>query len=78
MEFSYTDLMGWVGFFFILLGYYFNAKKKLYCFSIWGFGNLIYFIYGYILEAMPIMAMSAFVLFMNIYGYYNWLKQEGE
>ena len=78
MNFLYTDIIGWAGFFLILLGYYFNAKKKLYCFSIWGIGNLIYIMYGYIIDAIPIMAMSAFVLCMNVYGYYNWINKEGE
>ncbi|MDP6169136.1 MAG: hypothetical protein QF780_03935 [Candidatus Marinimicrobia bacterium] len=72
------DAIGWLGFFLILLGYYFNAKKKLYCFSIWGVGNIIYIMYGYIIHAMPIMAMSVFVLSMNIYGYLNWVKEDGK
>jgi hypothetical protein len=72
------DTIGWLGFFLILLGYYFNAKKKLYCFSIWGVGNIIYIMYGYIIHAMPIMAMSVFVLSMNIYGYLNWVKEDGK
>ena len=53
-------------------------KKKIYCFFIWGIGNLIYLVYGILLNALPIMAMSTFVLCMNLYGYYNWIKQEGE
>ena len=67
---------GWVGFLFILFGYYFNAKKKIYCFIIWGFGNSIYFFYGYIIDALPVMAMSIFILAMNIYGYYSWLNKK--
>ena len=67
-----TDSLGWVGFLLILLGYYFNAKKKIYCLLIWGFGNSIYFFYGYIIDAFPVMAMSIFILVMNIYGYYSW------
>mgnify|MGYP001161007001 FL=1 len=78
MKFSFTDIIGWAGFSLILLGYYFNAKKKIYCFFIWGIGNLIYLVYGILLNALPIMAMSTFVLCMNLYGYYNWIKQEGE
>ena len=78
MKFLFTDIIGWAGFSLIFLGYYFNAKKKIYCFFIWGIGNLIYLVYGILLSALPIMAMSTFVLCMNIYGYYNWKKQEGE
>ena len=68
------DMIGWLGFILILLGYYFNAKRKLYCFYIWGLGNMVYILYGFIINALPIMAMSVFVLIMNIYGYYNWVK----
>ena len=76
MEYLTVNIIGWIGFFLILLGYYFNAKKKLYCFSIWGIGNIIYIFYGYIIHAMPIMAMSLFVLIKNIYGYISWTKEE--
>ena len=69
-----VDMIGWLGFTLILLGYYFNAKKKLYCFYIWGLGNIVYIFYGFIISAFPIMAMSVFVLIMNIYGYFNWIK----
>tara|TARA_Y100001934_G_C11823505_1_gene527289 strand:+ start:320 stop:580 length:261 start_codon:yes stop_codon:yes gene_type:complete len=72
------EIIGWLGFTFILLGYYFNAKKKLYCFYIWGIGNMIYIIYGLLIKAMPIIAMSVFVLIMNIYGYLSWVKEHGE
>ena len=69
------DIIGWLGFSLIFLGYYFNAKKKIYCFYIWGLGNTVYVIYGYIIDAIPIIAMSIFVLIMNFYGYINWSKE---
>ena len=68
------DIVGWVGFILIIIGYYLNARKKLYCFYIWGLGNLVYVFYGLVINAFPMMAMSAFVLFMNIYGYISWKK----
>ena len=76
MNISYTDSIGWIGFLFIIVGYYLNAKKYINCFFIWGAGNIIYIIYGYILNAIPIIAMSAFVLCMNVYGYYSWMDKE--
>ncbi len=69
------DTVGWLGFSLIFLGYYFNAKKKIYCFYIWGLGNTVYIIYGYIIDAIPIIAMSIFVLIMNFYGYISWSKE---
>ena len=74
MEDYIIDMIGWVGFILILLGYYFNAKRKLYCFYIWGLGNMVYILYGFVINAFPIMAMSVFVLIMNIYGYFNWVN----
>ena len=44
------------------------------CVYIWGLGNTIYVLYGFIISAFPIIAMSVFVLGMNIYGYLNWVK----
>ena len=72
MNISLMDLIGWIGFLFIITGYYLNAKKYTNCFYIWGTGNIIYIIYGYILNAIPIIVMSAFLLCMNAYGYYSW------
>lgn len=75
MNILFIDLIGWVGFLFITIGYYLNAKKYINCFFIWGTGNIIYIIYGYIISAIPIIAMSSFVLCMNVYGYYNWKEE---
>ncbi len=69
-----VEILGWLGFALVSMGYYFNAKKKLYCFYIWGLGNAVYILYGFIISAFPIIAMSVFVLGMNIYGYLNWVK----
>ena len=69
-----VEIIGWLGFALVSMGYYFNAKKKLYCFYIWGLGNAVYVLYGFIISAFPIIAMSVFVLGMNIYGYLNWVK----
>ena len=76
MNIPIIDLIGWIGFLFIIAGYYLNAKKYINCFFIWGVGNIIYIIYGYILNAIPIIAMSAFLLCMNVYGYYSWMDKE--
>ncbi len=37
-----TEIVGWLGFMFVLLGYYFNAKQKIYCFHVWGLGNMLF------------------------------------
>ena len=71
-----TQLIGWIGFLFIIAGYYLNAKKYINCFFIWGIGNAIYTFYGYIINAIPIIAMSIFLLCINVYGYYSWKDEE--
>ena len=66
--------IGWLGFIFILVGYYLNAKQNIKCFYIWGVGNILFMIYAFIISAPPQVAMSVFVLGMNVYGYYSWKK----
>ena len=78
MDDQITGTIGWLGFALVSMGYYLNAKKKLYCFFIWGIGNTIYILYGFIISAPPIIAMSVFVLGMNIYGYFNWVEDSQE
>ena len=75
MEFNFIENLGWVGLIFIIFGYYFNAKKKIYCFYIWAIGNTIYFIYAILVHSMPLAAMSIFILIMNIYGWIQWNKK---
>ena len=71
-----TEIIGWLGFIFVLLGYYFNAKQKMYCFYIWGLGNILFLIYGVLINAFPQIAMCIFVLGMNVYGYKQWSRDE--
>ena len=70
------ELVGWLGFLFILTGYYLNAKQNINCFYIWGFGNILFMIYAFLISAPPQVAMSLFVLGMNVYGYNSWKKTE--
>ena len=73
-----VEIIGWLGFIFILLGYYFNAKQKIYCFYIWGLGNILFLIYGFLINAFPQIAMCIFVLGMNVYGYRQWSKDDSK
>ena len=68
------ETIGWLGFIFILLVYFLNAKQNINCFYIWGLGNILFMIYAFLISAPPQIAMSAFVLGMNVYGYYSWKK----
>ncbi len=74
MEFTFTELLGWLAFLFLLIGYYLNSKIKKSCFYFWGIGNIFYTIYGLSVDAKPIIATSILILFMNFYGFINWKK----
>ena len=71
----FIELMGWLGFLFILIGYYLNAKQNINCFYIWGLGNILFMIYALMISAPPQVAMSIFVLGMNVYGYIEWKRK---
>ena len=66
------EMIGWIGFVFILMGYYLNAKQNIKCFYIWGLGNILFMVYALLISAPPQIAMSLFVLGMNVYGYNSW------
>ncbi|MBT4207355.1 hypothetical protein HOE22_03320 [Candidatus Woesearchaeota archaeon] len=70
------DLIGWLGTTMIMIGYYLNAKKYKMCFYVWGIGNVAFLIYSYLINAIPQIAVSVFVLGMNVYGYKQWSKDE--
>ena len=70
------ESIGWLGFIFILMGYYLNAKQNINCFYIWGLGNILFMLYAFLISAPPQIAMSLFVLGMNVYGYKSWSNNE--
>ena len=74
MKYDYIELFGWIGFLFIVCGYYLNAKKHPDCFYIWGIGNILFLIYAIFINTFPLFFMSLFTLGMNIYGWIQWNK----
>ena len=71
-----VELIGWLGTALIMLGYYLNARKYKTSFYVWGLGNIVYLSYSYLISSTPQVAVSIFVLGMNIYGYKQWSKDE--
>ncbi|SVD98872.1 uncharacterized protein METZ01_LOCUS451726, partial [marine metagenome] len=53
MDINYIELVGWIGFLFIICGYYLNAKKYPYCFYIWGMGNILFILYAVLINSNP-------------------------
>ena len=74
MNFNYIELLGWIGFLFIICGYYLNAKKHPDCFYIWGIGNILFLLYAIFIYSFPMFSISIFTLGMNIYGWIQWNK----
>ena len=68
------ELVGWLGFFYILLGYLLNAKQMISCFFFWGIGNIILIGYAIGIDSRPQIAIAIICLIMNIYGYISWLS----
>jgi len=72
MFFSNIEILGWLGFLFIIFGYYLNSKKYIICFYLWGIGNITFAIYAYKIDSIPMLFMSLLTLGINVYGYIQW------
>ena len=69
------ELLGWLGFTGLIIGYVLNAKKSITCFYFWGLGNLLMIIYAVLIDSNPQVATAFVVLVMNLYGYREWTKK---
>ena len=66
------EVIGWIGFVFIIIGYILNAKQLISCFYFWGVGNILMIMYAILTNTLPNLATAVIVLMMNVYGYINW------
>ena len=69
------ELIGWMGFVYIIIGYILNARKQISCFYFWGIGNILMIVYAIIINANPQIATAIIVLIMNVYGYIEWKRK---
>ena len=69
------DVIGWIGFLYLIIGYILNAKKSISCFYFWGFGNILMIIYAILIDSNPQVATAIVVLLMNVYGYIEWKRK---
>ena len=74
MKIIFIDLFGWLGFLFIIFGYYLNAKKLDTSWIVWFLGNLFMLIYSIKINANPQILLSVVLMVLNVYGYVNWRK----
>ena len=66
--------IGWLGAFFVVLGYYFNANELAISWLIWILGNTMVGFYSLTVKAYSTAMMSFIITLMNIYGYFSWIK----
>tara|TARA_B100001113_G_scaffold336697_1_gene317239 strand:- start:369 stop:584 length:216 start_codon:yes stop_codon:yes gene_type:complete len=69
------EVIGWLGFVGLIIGYILNAKKSITCFYVWGLGNILMMIYAVMIDSNPQVATALVVLLMNVYGYIEWTKK---
>tara|TARA_Y100000401_G_C8211441_1_gene168642 strand:- start:50 stop:265 length:216 start_codon:yes stop_codon:yes gene_type:complete len=69
------EVIGWLGFVSLIIGYILNAKKSITCFYVWGLGNILMTIYAVMIDSNPQVATALVVLLMNVYGYIEWTKK---
>ena len=69
------EVIGWLGFVGLIIGYILNAKKSITCFYVWGLGNILMMIYAVMIDSNPQVATAFAVLLMNVYGYIEWTKK---
>ena len=69
------EVIGWLGFVGLIIGYILNAKKSISCFYVWGLGNILMMIYAVMIDSNPQVATALVVLLMNVYGYIEWTKK---
>ena len=67
-----VEVIGWLGFVFIIIGYILNARQLISCFYFWGVGNILMIMYALLTNTIPNLATAVIVLIMNVYGYINW------
>lgn len=71
-----VEILGWFATVLLLVGYYFNARKKISSWIIWVIGNSTMLVYAYLITSSSIMFLSFVLVLLNIYGYNSWKKDK--
>tara|TARA_B100000579_G_C22245593_1_gene582481 strand:+ start:85 stop:315 length:231 start_codon:yes stop_codon:yes gene_type:complete len=69
-----VEVLGWIATAILLSGYWANARQKLYSWIIWMIGNSLMLIYAFLINSSSVMFLSIVLIGMNIYGYFNWKR----
>lgn len=71
------QLLGWASTFLIVLGYLFNSRnQRNYAFTSWIVGDVGWIVYDVFIQNWSHMALSFFIIGINIYGIYNTIINE--
>ncbi len=73
-ELIHWRLIGWLGAFLVILGYYLNANLNTSSWIVWMVGNAAVGSYSIYKKAYSTAVMSFIIMIMNIYGYLSWLS----
>ena len=71
---KFWNIIGWLGAFLVVIGYYFNSNELTISWLIWIFGNSMVGLYSLTVKAYSTALMSFIIMLMNIYGYFSWIK----
>ena len=71
------EVLGWIGFVFIVLGYILNSRQMISCFIFWIVGNILLSYYAIVIGSSPQLATGVIVMLLNINGYRQWRTING-
>lgn len=69
------EVLGWIGFFFSILGVFFNARKKIKCWHFYSIGSLFFLFIALYRWDLPQVILWIVFLISNYYAYYQWRKE---
>lgn len=67
-----ADLLGWIGNIFFIVGVLLITRKNVKGFYFSFIGNTLYLAQGLILGITSVICLSLGLMFVNIYGIWNW------
>jgi len=70
------QILGWVGNIGFLFGALLLTRKKIYGWHLQIVANLLYVIQAHLLGNYSLLVLSIILIFVNIYGCYNWTKNK--
>jgi len=70
------DHIGWIGNILFIIGALLLANKCKNGFWFNALGNILYIIQGFMTEMYSLFILSIFLIFINLYGILNWIRED--